>query len=152
MLVLESRATKHYLWYLLACVAEQLPGFCYRMYQLYTAEISSLQYTLYLLQAITQPSQGLFTCILYTYNRFYTSSERNNGEEQGDSPQLAPREMAALQEQISSIQEQVQLLRSACETLPPPARTQIVSSIANLETTRLALHRQMVVAEMGQQW
>jgi len=150
MLVLESRATKHYLWYLLAFIVVQLPGFCYRMYQLYTPERSSLQYVLYLLQAITQPAQGLFTCMLYNYNRRYTL-EKNN-EETGDSPQLAPREMAALREQVTSIEEQVQLLRFACESLPPSARTEVVSSIASLEATKKILNSQITIFEVGQQW
>ena len=130
MLLQEARATRHYMLYLVAFVIVQTPGFVYRMYQLYDVDgfrhHSALEYTLYLLQAVTQPSQGFFTCLLYSYNRNFfqqgasyptpskrsfstvlpasTGLEREGGQE--GHPRLAAHELADLQAQIMSINEQ----------------------------------------------
>jgi len=108
--------------YLVAFVAVQTPGFVYRMYQLYDdngfTHHSVMEYVLYVLQAVTQPSQGFFTCLLYSYNRFGASGAARHVEQEGSSPRLAPHELAALQTQIKSIEEQMQLLAFARESMP----------------------------------
>jgi len=150
----ESRATSHYLWYLVAFVVVQLPGFCHRMYQLYTEEESDVQYGLYVLQAVTQPAQGLFTCILYATNHKFIFQLGSRFGEEAEAPRRAPDQATVnvIRDQIRCIDEQVHLLRSAAENLPAASRHSTAQSIASLEQSRERLKRNLVVAEMCQQW
>jgi len=149
MFLLESRATRHYLWYIVAFVVVQLPGFVHRMYQFYSYSDSLLQYWLYIVQALTQPAQGFFTFLLYVTNAYHYCLLL--GPEKG-SPRLNSSERDALNEQMRCIEEQVQLLRDACENLPAAARMEMQRTIHSLEESHERLRRQMVYAEMCQQW